>query len=149
MEKLHKRSDGFSETPSGNFAVFPLRYSGLTSEGMRFFRYVPKFNAGAIQIEWNPDDSALVIIPADIAANMVMLGYARNLTDAEVSQFNDSVDFITIETPDGIETPEPPPVPMIPPAPPVPPVPELPELTGEPKKRGRPPANNVATTDAE
>lgn len=92
MGKLLKRFDGFTEDGSGNFAVFPLRFSGRTAEGNKFFNFRPSHDSDILQIEW-PEDDTIVTIPSEIAGAMVKLGYVRNLTTDEVEQFNDSMGF--------------------------------------------------------
>lgn len=91
MEKLFKRADGYSEASGGNFAVVPLRRTGIEEERF-FFEFKPSFNSQSIRVEW-PIESAIAVIPSDIAITMVRLGSARNLHQEEVDQFNEAVDF--------------------------------------------------------
>lgn len=91
MEKLHKRSDGYSETSSGDFAVFPLRKSAV-ADGINIFEFKPSFTGERIRVEW-PIENPIAIFPGDVSMTMVRLGYARNLSDDEVEQYNASVDF--------------------------------------------------------
>lgn len=92
MGKLLKRFDGFTEDADGNFAVFPLRSSGFTAEGNKFFNFRASHDSEITQVEWSADDT-IVTIPAADAQIMVRLGYVRNLTVEEVDQYNDSMGF--------------------------------------------------------
>lgn len=95
MEKLHKRSDGYSETSDGSFAVVPLRKSAVVqgSDGpVNIFEFQPSFMGERIRVEW-PIDSAVALFPGDVSMTMVRLGYARNLSSEEVEQYNEAVDF--------------------------------------------------------
>jgi hypothetical protein len=101
MEKLHRRSDGYSETSSGDFAVVPQRKSAVVerTDGIyNSFSFKPSFNADTITVEW-PIESGIAVFPGDVSALMVRLGYARNLTKEEVEQYNSSADFEDANTP--------------------------------------------------
>nr|DAF77147.1 MAG TPA: hypothetical protein [Caudoviricetes sp.] len=95
MEKLHRRSDGYSETSSGDFAVVPQRKSAVVerTDGIyNSFSFKPSFNADTITVEW-PIENSIAVFPGDVSTLMVRLGYARNLTKEEVEQYNSSADF--------------------------------------------------------
>lgn len=101
MEKLHRRSDGYSETSSGDFAVVPQRKSAVVerTDGIyNSFSFKPSFNADTITVEW-PIESGIAVFPGDVSTLMVRLGYARNLTKEEVEQYNSSADFEDANTP--------------------------------------------------
>lgn len=118
MDKLQKRFDGFTEDLKGNFAIFPLRFTGRNPEGFKTFIFKPDHKSENIQVEWDDKATAIAVIPSDVAMLMVRLGYARNLSDAEVDQFNASVEAMGAET---VDKPSETPTPVVPPA-----VPEVP-----------------------
>lgn len=91
MEKLHKRSDGFAETPSGLFAVVP-KYSQKPRNGVAWFSFRPSvLSEHPIRVEW-PQDQHMIVIDADTAAAMVRLSFA-NMPDEElIEQYNAAVD---------------------------------------------------------
>lgn len=90
MEKLHKRSDGIAETPSGNFAIIPRRFSGK-SEELKWFEFRTSTVAEVTRVEW-PASAPFIITEADVAVAMVRLGYAVNVTQELVDRYNVAVE---------------------------------------------------------
>ena len=90
MEKLHKRSDGIAETPSGNFAIIPKRFSGK-SEELKWFEFRTSALAEVTRVEW-PASAPFIITEADVAVAMVRLGYAINVTQELVDRYNVAVE---------------------------------------------------------
>lgn len=83
MENLLYRSDGFTETSNGEFAVFMLRVSGLNEEGENVFRFKPSPVSNTIQVTWNGD---VGLFPKDVARSLINKGHGRNLTREEYEE---------------------------------------------------------------
>lgn len=111
MEKLHKRSDGYSETSEGFFAVVPLRKNAVVkrSDGdYNLFDFKPSFQSETIRVEW-PVESAIALFPSDVSIILIRLNHARNLTTEEVEQYNASVDFLDGKELEPVDPPKEPP----------------------------------------
>lgn len=123
MEKLHKRSDGIAETPSGNFAIIPKRFSGK-SEELKWFEFRTSTIAEVTRVEW-PASAPFIITEADVAVAMVRLGYATNVTQELVDRYNVAVEEFEKEAAEAAKAAKPPAAPAAPPvapaAPPAPP----------------------------
>lgn len=92
MEKLHLRSDGYSETPSGLFATVMQRYTGVTPDGQRYhftFRTCPACEG--TRLEW-PINTSVMLLSQDIVSFIEGKGYARALVGEEVDAYNAAVD---------------------------------------------------------
>jgi len=87
MEKLHTRSDGISETPSGLFGVSPLRWNEHV-DGTRSFEFMAKVHGPVQHIIWEGD---IAVIRPDVAMVMVGKGYARHPTETQVQEWNEKV----------------------------------------------------------
>lgn len=85
MERLHKRSDGFAETPSGDLAVVMLRHSEGREDGTRALTFHPAVGSPPMRVEW---EGEVAVFPSDVSGTLVRLGLARNLTQAEVDTYN-------------------------------------------------------------
>lgn len=108
MVKLHKRSDGYSETSEGFFAVVPLRKNAVVSRSdgnYNLFDFKPSFQSETIRVEW-PVDSAIALFPSDVSVTLIRLSHARNLTDEEVEQYNSSIDFLDGKEPEPVDPPK-------------------------------------------
>lgn len=123
MEKLHKRSDGIAETPSGNFAIIPKRFSGK-SEELKWFEFRTSALAEVTRVEW-PASAPFIITEADVAVAMVRLGYAINVTQELVDRYNVAVEEFEKDAAEAAKAAKPPAAPAAPPAapaaPPAPP----------------------------
>lgn len=90
MPKLHKRSDGACETPSGLFAVVPKYTSGIVDD-ISWFEFRSDFQSPVTRVEWQTG-SALILLPQDQAKAMVRMGYADGISDNLLAQYNDAAD---------------------------------------------------------
>lgn len=107
MEKLHKRSDGYSETSDGSFAVVPLRKNAVVKRNdgdYNLFDFKPSFQSDTIRVEW-PVESAIALFPSDVSIILIRLGHARNLSNEEVEQYNASIDFLDDKEPEPVIDP--------------------------------------------
>lgn len=92
MEKLHKRSDGYSETPSGLFATVMQRYTGVTRDGQNYHftaRLCP--TCEGTRFEW-PVNTSIMLLQQDLVFFLEGKGYARGLSQEEVDRYNEAVD---------------------------------------------------------
>lgn len=102
MEKLHYRSDGAAETPSGLFAVLPVIRSG-EFDGVAFFEYKASPISDITRIEW-PAHSDVILIDVEVAKELVRAGYAMGLTKNQVDAYNEAVEAWEKDNPDGDES---------------------------------------------
>lgn len=95
LEKLHFRSDGFSETSSGLFGVIMLvKGSGAGGdEGQRIFRYRPNMMADPVEVSWNENELVSLFPPA-VSTHLVRQGFSRNPTSSEVTEFNEEQEIL-------------------------------------------------------
>lgn len=82
---MYTRSDGFTETPDGNFALVMRARTGCNTS-ICWFQYRPSFQADAIRVEWNKDDT-LVLLPPDIVNGLLRARYGRLPTQVEIATF--------------------------------------------------------------
>lgn len=135
MEKLHLRSDGYAETPSGLFATVMTRSSGVTATGLNWFRFKTTSYQDRVTLEW-PTSTDVIIVSKDIVDFLEAHRYARPLTADEVDGYNEAVDA----APAAPEAPEA--TPVAPEATPVAPTAETPptgQETGAPGGSNEPP----------
>lgn len=72
---LHRRSDGFVETPEGEFAVVMRAMSGIRFDGVKWFTYKLSVNSEEITVEWDHKDN-FALFPADISRGLIAMNYA-------------------------------------------------------------------------
>lgn len=75
---------------SGLVAIIPLHATFNNGEVCEF-RFMPTMNSDVLTVTW-PSASGIAIIPPDIGELMFNRGYARQLTDDELLEFNEAVD---------------------------------------------------------
>lgn len=90
LERLHLRSDGVTETPSGLRAI--VMFYRMRDDGVRaLFNFKAHAMGETITIQW-PSDSDVAILPPETSAAVVANNYARYLWSDEVDQYNALVD---------------------------------------------------------
>lgn len=92
MEKLHLRSDGYSETPSGLFATVMTRYTGVTPDGKSYHftvRLCP--TCDGTRLEW-PVNTSIMLLSQDLVSFLEGKRYARGLVAEEITAYNEAVD---------------------------------------------------------
>lgn len=82
---LYTRSDGYTETRGGEFAIVMRVRTGCKSD-LCWFQYRPSFNAEPIRVEWAPTDNIL-LLPKDVVVGLLRARYARLPTQAEIDTF--------------------------------------------------------------
>lgn len=107
MVALAKTSVESWATSDGLSPVVMLRSSGQ-SGGFKYFSFVPAIMADPIRIEWADTVEGardLALLPANIASAVKALGFARDVTDAEVEAWNAAAGATaSLGTPIGTET---------------------------------------------
>lgn len=82
---LYTRSDGFTETPDGDFAIVMRVRTGCNAD-ICWFQYRPGFSADPVRVEWAPDDTIL-LLPKEVVVGLLRARYARLPTPEEVDAF--------------------------------------------------------------
>lgn len=82
---LHVRSDGFVETPSGDFAITMLVAAGVV-DGIQYFEFNAKAGGDAIKVEWSLGDK-LCIFPQDISRALIAARYAATPNQAAIDWY--------------------------------------------------------------
>lgn len=97
MEKLQRRSDGIAETLSGLFAISPKRTSG-SDEQFNWFDYRRTAVAPITRVRW-PRGETIAVIEAPVANFMLHEGYARQVSDDEILEWNERIDELDLDAP--------------------------------------------------
>lgn len=81
MATVTENSEGYLELSSGGLVVIPLRKSGETSEGLKWFSYKVNSATPTTRVEWR---GAYAILPDHVARHLVKNGWARKATADDV-----------------------------------------------------------------
>lgn len=91
MEKLQRELDGHCRTQSGFCAVVPRISSGITPDKKsKFLDFKASMLSETIRVEW-PAESPVALFENDVAVNMVNRGYAKDLSDEQLAEYNELV----------------------------------------------------------
>lgn len=82
---LHRRSDGFVETPDGNVVVEMRTRTKVERDGTKTFRFKASVTAQAISLSWSRADN-IALFPLDVATILIARGWASNIDDAKLAE---------------------------------------------------------------
>jgi len=94
MEKLQRRSDGVAETLSGQFAILPTRI-----DQFNWFDFRRTAVAPVTRVRWLRNEK-IAVIDANTAVFMLNAGYAKQITDEQLVEWNDNIDELDLDAPD-------------------------------------------------
>lgn len=96
MEKLYRHSNGSAVTLSDDCAVVIKQRSGRLASGAYFFEFFANPQSKKTRIEWTGE---IAVIPDGIARLLLGHGWAMNITELQLSRWNDKVDAESTPTP--------------------------------------------------
>lgn len=113
LPSLQKRSDGWHETPSGDFAVvmraMSAEYLDEYDRRIRWFEFVTGHGMEPLRVEWLADDR-LQIFPGEVAAALVRQNFARFPLEPELEWYDERL-VSSAQDPAPAPTPAPTPAP--------------------------------------
>lgn len=94
METITRISSGICETPTGDVAIVPTRFSGQI-DGKKFFTFRNHELSPKIRVQWEACQK-VIVVPKEVASSMITNGYAVGLDEEEVNEYNAAVNKFNV-----------------------------------------------------